>query len=73
MVDLGRRIKRAAQPFEREIYRVRAGNPRRPPVDHVLEEVADPVVDARLVTRTDAGPQRHVGAVQRRKRCNDDS
>ena len=54
VVDLRRGEERAAEALEREVHRVRARHAARTPVDHVLEEVADAVVRARLESRADA-------------------
>jgi hypothetical protein len=64
VVYLRRREKRAPEPLEREVHRVGAPDPLRPPVDHVLEEMTDAVVVARLEARTDASPERDVGSMQ---------
>ena len=72
VVDLRRREERAAEPLEGEVHRVRARHAPRAPVDHVLEEVADAVVLARLEARADARPERDVRAVKLGLRGDDD-
>ena len=64
VVDLRRREEQPAEPLEREVHRVRARHAARAPVNHVLEEVADAVVLARLEPRADARPERDVRAVK---------
>jgi hypothetical protein len=72
-VGLRRGIQVPADSLERIVHRVRAGEPRRAAVDHVLEEVAQTVGRRGLVARAGAHVERDVNAVELRLRCDEDA
>ena len=72
-VDLRRGVEVAAEALEREVHVVRVRKARRASIEHVLEEVREPVLLRGLEARADAHVESDVRAMELRLRRDDDA